>query len=242
MSRWDEGCGVRLSGTPPGCGNDVILLQHFAGTISKDSRGRDKAECSGCGYGRTNRRRRWKSLKATEGLPRAVHEQPGGRRAAVFCTCAARNSREMSPIRRVQSTRQATGGFAGGSGEGVVGGRAVFMCNSLHFRSVPSERQRVDRRHVVGGSQSEPARLSVLTSVAKARDSHAFSLCHSCVDLFSVSLRGTCDAQRTTLLLEAVWLSDGVASAVRSTPSSRASCPPAVPRTARVQVIINVAL
>ena len=73
MSRWDEGCGVRLSGTPPGCGNDVILLQHFAGTISKDSRGRDKAECSGGGYGRTNRRRRWKSLKATEGLPH--HEQ-----------------------------------------------------------------------------------------------------------------------------------------------------------------------
>lgn len=73
MSRWDEGCGVRLSGTPPGCGNDVILLQHFAGTISKDSRGRDKAERSGGGYGRTNRRRRWKSLKATEGLPH--HEQ-----------------------------------------------------------------------------------------------------------------------------------------------------------------------
>lgn len=178
MSRWDEGCGVRLSGTPPGCGNDVILLQHFAGTISKDSRGRDKAECSGCGYGRTNRRRRWKSLKATEGLPRAVHEQPDGRRRRYSAHAPPGTAEKclQSGVCRVRD-RQREVSLGAVARVWLVGGR--FSCAILCIRSVPSVRQRVDRRHVVGGSQSEPTsfeRLSVLTSVAKARDSHAFSL------------------------------------------------------------------
>lgn len=180
MSRWDEGCGVRLSGTPPGCGNDVILLQHFAGTISKDSRGRDKAERSGGGYGRTNRRRRWKSLKATEGLPhheQSTSNQAGGGGGILHM----RRQEQPRNVSNQACAEYETGNarFRWGQWRGcgwLVGGRAGFMCNSLHSQQRSQQRWAAAKsgsttcrwREPVRASQSQRAleRLSVLTSVA----------------------------------------------------------------------------